>query len=229
MLLRRGGLPVHVALLCCVASWVASSVVAVPESALLEDNKDLQQRALIINGKNAVKGRYPYFVTLDHYGGGALIAPDIVLTGGHCKPRKRDNVRPVVGTYSFKHDKDHEEFDIVDMVRHPGFVYVNDNEFIFDFTLLKLSGQSSSPVIKINRNNQLPAHEQEVVAMGMGDTAPDRESRPDILKETTLNAIPNTLCAEAVDPDRDFLTYQGHIFPSMMCTTGGPTNERDAW
>jgi hypothetical protein len=42
-------------------------------------------RALVVNGKDAVRGRYPYFVTLQHYGAGALIAPDIVLSAGHCR------------------------------------------------------------------------------------------------------------------------------------------------
>jgi secreted trypsin-like serine protease len=38
-----------------------------------------------VNGEDAVKGRYPYFVTLQKYGAGALIAPDIVLSAGHCR------------------------------------------------------------------------------------------------------------------------------------------------
>ena len=47
---------------------------------------DSNHRVLIINGENAVPGRYPYFTTLDRFCAGALIAPDIVLTAGHCKP-----------------------------------------------------------------------------------------------------------------------------------------------
>ena len=42
-------------------------------------------RVLVVNGEDAVRGRYPYFVTLQHYGAGALIAPDIVLSAGHCR------------------------------------------------------------------------------------------------------------------------------------------------
>jgi V8-like Glu-specific endopeptidase len=42
-------------------------------------------RSMIVNGHDAVPGRFPYFVALQHYGGGVLIAPDIVLTAGHCK------------------------------------------------------------------------------------------------------------------------------------------------
>jgi Trypsin len=214
-----------------VASWsiaFGASVAAATSAAAVAQGS--YQRALIIHGTNAVRGRYPYFVALDHYGGGALIAPDIVLTAGHCKPHRRNQIQPAVGTYSFDpDDDDREEFDIVKMVRHPGFVNVQEDDYILDFTILKLSGQSSNPLVKINRNHQIPSDGQAVVAMGMGDTIPDRESRAHFLQQTTLNAIPNDVCAEAVDPDRDFLSYQGRIFPSMMCTTGGPDNERDAW
>jgi secreted trypsin-like serine protease len=41
-------------------------------------------RSLIIGGKNAVSGDYPYFAHFDSPGcGGSLIAPDLVLTAGH--------------------------------------------------------------------------------------------------------------------------------------------------
>jgi secreted trypsin-like serine protease len=42
-------------------------------------------RELILNGHDAGRGRYPYFVTIEDWCGGALIAPDIVLTSGHCE------------------------------------------------------------------------------------------------------------------------------------------------
>jgi hypothetical protein len=192
-------------------------------------------RQLIIHGRTAVRGRYPYFCTLDHYGGGALIAPDIILTAGHCKPGRRGDVQPRVGTYNFKHDvegKDYEAFRIDKMVRHPGFVHVGADEFIRDFTILKLKGQSSKPVVRINRHAHVPADGQPVTAMGMGNTHADYESKSVVLKQVVLNAISNDACEESEsdsNPDREDESYQGRIFPSHMCTTGGPHNERDAW
>jgi secreted trypsin-like serine protease len=216
-----------VALLCA-----ASCLVAVP--ARLLDDPSQSSRQLIIHGQTAVKGRYPYFCTLDHYGGGALIAPDIILTAGHTKPGRRGDVQPRVGTYNFKHDvagKDYEQFQIQEMVRHPHFVHVGADEFIRDFTILKLKGQSSKPVVRINRHSHLPTSGQPVTAMGVGNTHADYESKSNVLRHVVLNAIPNDVCEESEsdsDPDREDESYQGRIFPSMMCTTGGPHNERDA-
>ena len=172
-------------------------------------------------------------MTLQHYGGGALIAPDIVLTAGHTKPTRHNPVKPHVGTYSFSSDKkgiDYEEFEIETMVRHPGFVRVNDDEFIRDFTILKLKGQSTKPYVKLNRSPHIPAIGQEVIAMGVGDTNPDpeKEDISDILMQVNLNAISNEVCNMSASKKRHF-SYEGRIYPSMMCTTGGPHNERDSW
>jgi secreted trypsin-like serine protease len=191
-------------------------------------------RRLIINGETALKGRYPYFVTLDHFCGGALIAPDVVLVAGHCKTSNK-NVRKAhyahVGRYSFKHDVhgvDYEQIRIVQQVRHPSFKWVGDDEFIHDFLLLKLKRPSTKPTIQLNRHAHLPAENQTVVAMGVGNTDPDYESKSDVLKEVSLNAIVNKRCEASCDLERN-ISYQGRIFPSMMCTTGGEQNERDAW
>lgn len=192
-----------------------------------------QQRVLIVNGEVAKKARYPYFVSLKHYGGGALIAPDIVLTAGHTKPIHRHDVQPKIGTYNFDTDMkgvDFEEFEIERSVRHDGFVRVNDDDFILDFTLLKLKGQSKHAIVRINRDKTVPHVSQQVVAMGMGDTnpSPKKQDISNILRQVELDVISNTECEQAQSEKRN-ITYHNRIYPSMMCTTGGPHNERDSW
>lgn len=152
-------------------------------AAAMQHVDSADHRALIINGENAVPGRYPYFSTLDRFCAGALIAPDIVLTAGHCKP---DTVKDIgqlhVGTLFFDYDRDaataatqqdydKETFEIVSMVRNEHFQRLGDDEFRHDFTILKLNGYSKQTPIRINRNPNVPSFKgQELVAMGLGDT-----------------------------------------------------------
>jgi hypothetical protein len=139
-----------------------------------------------------------------------------------------------VGVYSPKHDKkneDYQEFKIADLMVHPGFFRGDDDEFILDFMLLKLDGSSTMPFVKINGRNTVPKSNQELFALGVGNTNPDPDGdliRPEHLQEVNLNYIPNRECSDAVDPVRG-LTYQDRIDPSMCCTTGGPNNTRDEW
>ena len=179
-----------------------------------------------------MKGRYPYFVSLNHLCGGALIAPDIVLSAGHCKGRNHVYAR--VGAYSFRHDDEnvrgyyYELIRIIQQVRHPAFQWLGDDEFVHDFLLLKLKHPSAQPTLRLNPHLHVPPPNGPVVAMGLGNTHPDDgDSRASVLRHVTLNALPNELCEESVAPARN-LTYAHRIHPSMLCTTGGPNNARDA-
>ena len=57
-----------------------------------EENSDSNLRERIINGVEAIEGRYSYAVSLQdnlgHFCGGSLIAKDIVLTAAHCQGGK---------------------------------------------------------------------------------------------------------------------------------------------
>lgn len=159
-----------------------------------------------------------------------MIAPDIVLAAGHCKSSQpRAHAR--VGTYSFRKDVEGVDSDTIRIskqLQHPAFEWAGDDEFIHDFLLIKLKYASHKPPIRLNRHAHVPAVNEEVVVMGVGNTDRDYESKSDVLMVATLNAIANEICVQSFDDDRN-LTYAGRIHPSMMCTTGGPNNERDAW
>jgi hypothetical protein len=106
---------------------------------------------------------------------------------------------------------------------------LGDDEFRHDFTILKLATKSSHPVVQYNRDPSIPAPGTMVTVMGTGDTNPDKPSRSDVLREASLTVIGNEQCEESADPDDIDFSYQGRIHPSMMCTTGGPHNEKDSW
>lgn len=210
-------------------------------------------RRLIVHGADAAPDRFPYFVTLDRVCGGALIAPDIVLTAGHCKPKHLDSVGEVhVGTYYFEADNendtqveedDKETFALADMVRHPHFQRKGDDEFRHDFTILKLKGRSMLPVVRINRHDQVPAPQQELTAVGLGDLynewADDDDDhddsqqergplRPTVLQQVTLNYLPNEECRLASNEEESYSDPPNRIGSTHLCTFTPPHNDKDA-
>jgi secreted trypsin-like serine protease len=194
-------------------------------------------RNLIINGHDAPRGRYPYFSTLEHYCGGALIAPDTILTAGHCLPLHTSSVQPHVGRYSFHNDDTSKRYDIVAMKRHPHWELVADDNFRHDFSLLFLSEAASEDYVRINRDPNLPANGQTVFAMGVGWTSADYETAKlsQVLKEVNLEYLENAQCelssnahSLGKDDDDGLIEYTDIIHADHLCTTGGPHNKRDA-
>lgn len=144
-------------------------------------------------------------------------------------------MRPKVGTYSFQDDikgVDYEQFNILQTYRHPEWVQKGDDEFIHDFVLIKLDGlvQDKRSIVKMNRHEMVPQDGQSVMVMGMGDTTQDPylDIRPHNLQQASLQAISNQECVQAKSTHRHE-TYKHRIFPTHLCTTGGPKNKRDAW
>ena len=105
---------------------------------------------------------WPYFVHFENPAcGGSLIAPDIVLTAGHCQlttPQSYGQVH--VGQHNYNVDDDgSEQFRAVRHVRHPLYtdqlccgVDSLENRFAgvsYDFMVLKLNGQSTKQVVSL--------------------------------------------------------------------------------
>ena len=203
-----------------------------------EMDPERRSRELIVGGRVVPSDKeYPYFVSLNHYCGGALIAPDIVLTAGHCAPppikKKRKSHYDVdlrVGTYTlYDYDSDgddededgddeddngddvgggsrvdtgYESFDIVNVIVHPKWERLGDDEFRYDFAILQLNASAISPsipyrkYIRINRDNAYPIPSTNVTVMGMGMTDPnDPSSVSDILREVNVTVIANDVCS----------------------------------
>ncbi|CAB9504657.1 Tryptase beta-2 [Seminavis robusta] len=223
--------------------FLSLGLMIVP-TLVLGESSALHQRQLIVNGHVAPFGRYPYFSTLEHYCGGSLIAPDVILTAGHCMPKHKYDVQPHVGRYTFHHHNNDTSMvvDIRAMDRHENWEAVGEDEMRWDYSLLYLKESILDvPYLQLNRNPNLPWPKQPLVAMGVGWTDPsdwNQDHKANTLREVELNYLPNEQCqwannshsVEEDDDDNDdeVTSYQGRLHRDHLCTTGGPNNERDA-
>ena len=192
-------------------------------------------RRLIVGGHNAERGRYPYFVALDYHNGvvlnGALIAPDFVLTAGHCLENDNEVVTLKVGIHSLSEDTldMYDEVEIKRDIRHPDWSQEGES-FSHDFLLFQLTSNSTQAYIKINRNESRPVPSQEVTMMGFGWTHAEYQSPVDVLQGATMTTMSNDNCAHfgEASPGRN---YSELLDFTMLCTYGGVNNTRDgcAW
>lgn len=160
-----------------------------------------------------------------------LIAPDIILTVGHCYPPPTQPVKVKVGRFSFSADDDDETYSIQSIHRHPGYYAMDWDEHVNDYNLFKITGLSEQRPIKINRSPGIPKAGSMVTVIGEGSMSADpnkfRETASDILQEVQLKIIPNDECSKYEDPDRN-VSYANRIFENMICTAGGKHNQRDS-
>lgn len=197
-------------------------------------------RGLIVGGERVVPGKYPYFVSINGDCGGSLIAPDIVLTAGHCQPKRTiernytddelDYVRVgVVARNPDHYDDDfvlaEETFAVLESTRHSRFRRYGDDEFKYDYSLVRLNGTSMHPTLSLNRNEELLDNIVQVTAMGLGDTDPDRPSKSNWLREVNLTVVPNDECEQAHGRG---ISYEGRIGKSHLCTFA-PNKDSCAW
>jgi secreted trypsin-like serine protease len=210
-----------------------TTLITTAATAPITTTSRRQRRQLIINGIKAPAHRYPYFVLLNGGDcGGSLIAPDIVLTAGHCLPIRtldrnythdiawarvgivsRDQRSTTKYSATMRKDDDYEQDDddeeatqdflVKRAVRHSKFRRYGDDEFRFDYTIVQLDGSSTLPFVSLLRDESILEDYPQVTALGLGWTKPDRPSKANWLHQVDLTWIPNNLCAKAKDYDDD--------------------------
>jgi len=187
-------------------------------------NNKKKERNLIIDGQSTPPDRYPYAASLlmnnAHVCGGTLIAPDIILTAGHCSGffdsvliglhniLQKPTPKELYGTYNHLIVEQH--------ILHPK----HGNVIMNDFALAKLYGKASfvNPV-RINNRRDVPKVNDELIVMGWGVTQEfESSSNSDVLRSVNLTSMSNDDCDNSSGMwNGDVVSYTGYVADNMMC------------
>jgi trypsin len=166
--------------------------------------RDLETR--IIGGTVANQARFPYFTYLEltfanvggvFYCGASLIAPDVVLTAGHCM-RAFSDIQPIKVWVNRTSKNDSDNFGFrrksVNIVVHPGY---DDFNAANDIAVIKLDAPVAGvPTVQINRNASIPMPTQALTAIGLGLTISggDISTLPNKLMRVSMNPVSFQVC-----------------------------------
>ena len=128
--------------------------------------------------------------------GGSLVAPDIVLTAGHCMKVNVDEMSVVINGYhdSPVFDSDQHPRLVVEMIRHPNY---NTEKYYNDMLLLRLEEPVYDvPFVELNKDKEQPKVGEEVTVMGLGALL-EGGGYPDLLQEVDLGIIDFDTCNNA--------------------------------
>lgn len=159
--------------------------------------REIQPR--VVGGSDVARGAYPYFVRIDvnyyPHCGGSLVAPDVVLTAGHCQ---EEQMSVIVNGYHDSHEvNDDQRFRSVEYtLRHPEY---EDTTYQNDLMLLKLVRPVNIiPYVKLNRDIEKPAVRETVLVMGLGAIVEGGDG-PDLLQAAEVEVMDHTKCSRAYE------------------------------
>jgi secreted trypsin-like serine protease len=192
-----------------VAALAALSVTAAQAGGASK----AKARAAVVGGEAAPAGRYPWMVALSRGCGGTLIAPDRVLTAGHCVEDLRvadlrlfvgaRNRRP--GTYRY----DGIAVRAVDVATHPGYRSLEGGGPNADVAVLKLERPITEvPPVRLATPAQAAYFDggSPATVVGWGVTRTDLQNAPlsTGLRRGALRILSDRTCRRIYGSDNSF-------------------------
>lgn len=190
-----------------------------------KEKKDLYGNVItprIVGGRDSEAGEFPFFVRVDHNYyptcGGTLVAPDVVLTAGHCLIENK-TITAIVNGY---HDNpnvlpDQHPRAIVEFVRHSAY---DTEKYYNDMMLMRLEEPVYDvPYVELNMDPDYPEIGETVTACGLGALEEAGTSFPDMLQVVDLGIVNHDVC------DAIFSAVGlGPILDDIMVCAGSITN-----
>jgi secreted trypsin-like serine protease len=146
----------------------------------------------VVGGDLAPAGMFPWMVRLSMGCGGALTAPRVVLTAGHCVDGTgpNDRIRVSAGVIDLKSAKVLTARS-VRVIRAPGFKREIRGD---DWALVQLDRDLPLPTLALTRTS---GDQGEFIVMGWGQTSENSMKQERLLHYASVPTVPDENCAGA--------------------------------
>src|SRR5688500_5406788 len=159
-----------------VVAAAAAALMALPAAPTAAADAPMA-RASVVGGQDVAAGRFPWMVALSRGCGGTLIAPDRVLTAGHCVEDLRvSELRAYVGARTRKrggYRYDGIALRAIDVATHPGYRPLDGGGPVHDAAIIRLERPVTEvPPVKLAAVGDTPlfAGGRDATVIGWGVT-----------------------------------------------------------